>query len=62
MFLQDTLINLFLLCRSNLDPLERNTDDELWEALRIAQLKDIVSSSNAGLGNLLYHYISDILL
>ncbi|XP_072036852.1 ATP-binding cassette sub-family C member 9-like [Amphiura filiformis] len=35
--------------RSNLDPLKRNTDGELWEALRIAQLKDVVSSFDAGL-------------
>ncbi|KAG1660360.1 Multidrug resistance-associated protein 1 [Nymphon striatum] len=35
--------------RFNLDPLQINTDDEIWNALRLAYLKDFVSSLGDGL-------------
>ncbi|XP_030828553.1 ATP-binding cassette sub-family C member 9 isoform X2 [Strongylocentrotus purpuratus] len=35
--------------RRNLDPEEKRTDQELWEALEIAQLKDVVGNLEQGL-------------
>lgn len=35
--------------RSNLDPFENYSDDELWQALDEVELKEFIKSSNAGL-------------
>lgn len=37
-------------CRFNLDPERTCTDDRLWEALEIAQLKNMVKALPGGLG------------
>lgn len=37
-------------CRFNLDPEKTCTDDRLWEALEIAQLKNMVKALPGGLG------------
>lgn len=39
-----------LCCRFNLDPERTCTDDRLWEALEIAQLKNMVKALTGGLG------------
>ena len=39
--------------RSNLDPHESKSDDDLWQALEIAQLKSVVIESPCGLGKIL---------
>ncbi|KAI1287041.1 Multidrug resistance-associated protein 1 [Halotydeus destructor] len=41
--------------RYNLDPFNRNTEQEIWRALEIANLKDFVGQLNGGL----YHEISE---
>lgn len=38
------------VCRFNLDPEMKATDEMLWEALDIAQLKPVVKSLPGGLG------------
>lgn len=38
------------VCRFNLDPEMKATDEMLWEALEIAQLKPVVKSLPGGLG------------
>ncbi|XP_034942129.1 ATP-binding cassette sub-family C member Sur-like [Chelonus insularis] len=35
--------------RENLDPLAEHTDDELWTALKLTQMKDVISSHPEGL-------------
>ena len=51
---------MFIFCpyRSNLDPNGSKTDQELWNAIEIAQLKSIVTEFDLGLGKirLLYHH------
>lgn len=42
--------------RYNLDPSGLKTDNELWEALDVAQLKEVVSNIDAGLGNLFDYF------
>ena len=39
------------LCRHNLDPEETLSDNDLWHALEIAQMKLVVSNLDEGLGN-----------
>jgi len=36
----------FFLNRSNLDPFERHTDRELWEAVEKCRVKGMVSADN----------------
>ncbi len=38
-------------CRYNLDPEGEKTDDEVWKALEIAQLKPIITALPSQLGN-----------
>lgn len=38
------------LSRHNIDPAGVKTDDQLWKALEIAQLKEVVSPLEGGLG------------
>ena len=35
--------------RMNLDPFEKHTDEELWSALGVSNLREFVSSLNGGL-------------
>ena len=44
------LVVYFMLLRHNLDPEDKKTDMELWEALETAQLKATVSKLENGLG------------
>ena len=41
-------------CRMNLDPIadSGNRDEDLWQALEIAQLREVVSSLEGGLGKI----------
>ena len=41
-----------LFRRSNLDPTKDCNDVELWHALEISQLKEVVSSLEGGLGKI----------
>lgn len=36
--------------RSNLDPFDRYTDDEIWNAIQLSNLKEFVTAANSGLG------------
>ena len=47
---------MLVICRRNLDPESKRTDQELWEALEIAQLKEVVSELDNGLGNQPLYY------
>lgn len=44
------VLMMFTCCRFNLDPEKMCTDDRLWEALEIAQLKNMVKALPGGLG------------
>ena len=37
-------------CRQNLDPEGQRSDEDLWGAVEIAQLKDVVQALPEGLG------------
>ena len=39
-----------MFLRSNLDPEGCKSDQELWHALEVAQLKEVVSQHGSGLG------------
>ena len=41
---------LYSCCRFNLDPEQLKSDEELWQALEIAQLKSTVTSLPGKLG------------
>ena len=49
-------MNKCLPNRRNLDPVSPsvNTDEDLWHALEVAQLKDVVSPLDGGLGNVFF--------
>lgn len=50
-------------CRFNLDPERTCSDDRLWEALEIAQLKNMVKALPGGLGTVCAHQImADLLI
>lgn len=44
---QDNNVTAF---RENLDPLSEHEDQELWSALEVAQIKNVIASHPEGLG------------
>lgn len=54
MFIQQYLVYFVCVCRFNLDPEIKATDEMLWEALEIAQLKPVVKSLPGGLGEIVF--------
>lgn len=41
--------------RENLDPKSEHEDDELWAALELAQMKEVIATHPEGLGEFLFY-------